>query len=239
MLTQHILDQLAKYDTPTVCNAVELWDMRPRNTGYMDRSISACFPKLPPMVGLALTSTFRSAAPPVGGNAYSSLSGQVKIMEEMDLPAVIVFQDLDQPTASATFGEVMCTTYKTFGAAGLITSGTGRDLDQVEVLDFPAFTSGTQAAHGYCHILDLNVPVSVGGMMIRPLELIHGDRNGITTIPTEIASEVPDVCAEIAAAEQIVFDYLKQSSPTAAGFDEARKACGAKIQALAKRLKGE
>ena len=34
-----------------------------------------------------------------------------------------MFQDLDQPVASATFGEVMCTVYQSFGAAGLITSG--------------------------------------------------------------------------------------------------------------------
>lgn len=58
------LNALRKFDSPTVCNAVELWNLRPRNTGYMNSSIKACFPAFPPMVGYALTSTFRSMAPP-------------------------------------------------------------------------------------------------------------------------------------------------------------------------------
>ncbi len=239
MLDASLLQRLKQYDSPTVCNAVELWDLRPRTAGYMNETIQACFPGMPPMVGLALTSTFRSAFSPASGSVYASLSAQVELLEKAELPSVIVFQDLDSPTAAATFGEVMCTTYKAFGAAGLITSGTGRDLEQVEDLEFPVFTSGAQAAHGYCHIIDLNIPVTVGGITVRPDELIHADCNGVSTIPTEIASEVPEVCAEIMRAEQIVLDYVKSPNPTAKGFDEARSACGAEIAKLAKRLKGQ
>src|SRR5713101_3724538 len=137
-----VLDQLRRFDTPTVCNVVELFDMRLRTAGYLDARIQACFPKLPPMVGYASTATFRSAAPPRAGNVYSGLADQVASFAETG-PAVVVFQDLDNPVAAATFGEVMCTTYKAFGAVGLITSGTGRDLDQVEALSFPCFTNGT------------------------------------------------------------------------------------------------
>src|SRR5882762_8159467 len=142
------LELLRKYDTPTICNVVELFDVRPRTAGYMDGRIQACYPKLPPMVGYASTAFFRSAAPPRAGNVYSGLADQVASFAELPGPAVVVFQDLDNPSAAATFGEVMCTTYKTFGAAGLITSGTGRDLDQVEPLQFPCFSAGTVSAHG-------------------------------------------------------------------------------------------
>src|SRR5947207_2618446 len=114
------LELLRKFDTPTVCNVVELFDLRPRQAGYMDKRIQACYPKLPPMVGYAATATFRSAAPPTAGNVYSGLTEQLAAFAEMPGPPVVVFQDLDSPVASATFGEVMCTTYKTFGAAGLI-----------------------------------------------------------------------------------------------------------------------
>src|SRR3954454_16228708 len=131
------LDRLRKYDTPTICNVVELYDLCPRTAGYMNAKIQACYPKLPPMVGYASTATFRSAAPPRAGNAYSGLGEQVAAFADLPGPAVVVFQDLDDPVTAATFGEVMCTTYKAFGAAGLISSGAGRDLDQVEVLNFP------------------------------------------------------------------------------------------------------
>lgn len=238
-LTTAQLDELRKFDSPTICNAVELWNLRPRNTGYMNSSIKACFPGFPPMVGYALTSTFRSMAPPRGGDAYGSIGAQLEAFAAIPGPPVIVFQDLDEPSASATFGEVMCSTYKKFGAQGLITSGTGRDLAQVEALGFPTFTNGACAAHGYCHILSINGPVTVGGMVIYPGDLLHGDLNGVTTIPVEIASEIPEVCLEIARAEAIVLDYLKSETVTLSEFNAARKACGDAINQLGKRLRGE
>ena len=149
----------------------------------------------------------------------------------------MVFQDLDDPPAAATFGEVMCTTYKAFGAAGLITSGGGRDLDQVEAIRFPCFTGSTICAHGYCHIERINVPVRVGGVTIHPGDLLHGDRNGVTTIPLAIAAEVAAACAEFVAAEAVIFDYLKGGNVTAAGFAAAHSECKHRIGALAKRLK--
>jgi regulator of RNase E activity RraA len=205
----------------------------------MNSTIKASFPGFPPMVGYALTSTFRSMAPPRGGDAYGSIGTQLDVMKDIPGPPVIVFQDLDEPCAAATFGEVMCTTYKRFGAQGLITSGTGRDIDQVKGLGFPVFTSGEMAAHGYCHILSVNIPVTVGGIIIYPGDLLHGDLNGVTTIPTEIATEVPDVCREIARAEAIILDYLKGENVTVSKFNDARKECADIINNLGKKLRGE
>jgi regulator of RNase E activity RraA len=232
-----IVQALTVVDTPTVCNVIELWNIRPRNTGYMNHAIHCCFPHLPPMVGYALTSTFRSMAPPKGGDVYGSMTEQVEKFAALPGPPVVVFQDLDEPTAAATFGEVMCTTYQAFGAKGLITSGTGRDLDQVEAIRFPVFTAGTACAHGYCHILSVGVPVTVGGLMIYPGDLLHGDRNGVTTIPPEIASEVPEACRELMAAEQIVLDYCRGGNVTPAGLTEARNECAARFAELGKRLR--
>src|SRR5260370_10407665 len=166
-----VLEQLRRFDTPTVCNVIELFDLRPRTAGYMDARIQACFPKLPPMVGYAATATFRSAAPPRSGDVYAGIADQVAAFAELPEPAVVVFQDLDNPVASATFGEVMATTYKSFGAVGLITSGAGRDLDQVEALAFPCFSAGTICAPGYCHIFEINIPVHIGGVIIQPGDL--------------------------------------------------------------------
>lgn len=238
-LTKEQLAALARYDSPTICNAVELWNLRPRNLGYMNSTIKATSPQLPPMVGYALTSTFRSMCPPRSGDAYGSIGAQLDAFAAIPGPPVIVFQDLDEPCAAATFGEVMCTTYQRFGATGLITSGTGRDLAQVDGLGFPTFTSGAAAAHGYCHILSINIPVTVGGLTIFPGDLLHGDLNGVTTIPPEIATEVPEVCDEIARAEAIILDYLKRDQVDVAGFNAARKECGDMIAKLGKRLRGE
>ena len=237
-LTPAQLAELEKYDTPTICNVVELFDLRPRNAGYMNDTIQACFPQLPPMVGYALTSFFRSQSPPRGGDIYANLTKQVERFEELPGPPVLVFQDVDQPVAAATFGEVMCTTYKAFGARGLVTSGTGRDLDQVERIRFPAFTSGATCAHGYSHILAIGLPVVIGGITIYQGDLLHGDRNGVTTIPHEVAGQVAEACREFAAAEQIIFDYLKSPTISPAGFEEARCESTRAIETLGKRLRG-
>jgi regulator of RNase E activity RraA len=232
------LELLRKFDTPTICNVVELFDLRPRTAGYMDARIKACFPKMPPMVGYAATATFRSAAPPPSGNVYSGLTEQVASFAELPGPVVVVFQDLDHPPASATFGEVMCTTYKSFGAVGLVSSGAGRDLDQVEALGFPCFTGGTICAHGYCHILQINVPLQVGGVMVNPGDLLHGDRNGVTTIPNAIASAVAQACPEYMAAEAVVLDYLKAGRIDPRGYTAARDECRDRIEALGRKLRG-
>ncbi len=58
-LNTDTLRKLARYDTPTICNVIELFDIRPRDVGYMDHRIKAAFPDFPPMVGYAATATMR------------------------------------------------------------------------------------------------------------------------------------------------------------------------------------
>lgn len=228
------LDALRCYDTPTICNAIEVFNVRQRHNGSMDARIAACFPDLPPMVGYASTATFRTASPPPDDAV--ALHEQVETFGDLPGPAVVVFQDLDQPSAAASFGDIMCSTYKAFGAAGIVTSGAGRDLEQVRAVEFPAFSDGTIASHGYRHTLHLNVPVHVGGVTVRPGDLLHGDANGVTTIPLDIASELPDACAVYAAAEEIVLAYTQSGSVTPKGLREARAECSARIADLTNRL---
>jgi len=234
--TIEMLEKLKAFDTPTICNLVELFEVRPRNTGFMDERIKACFPEMPPMVGFAATATFRASGPPRQGDVYSSLAEQVERFGELSGPPVVVFQDLDQPTVAATFGEVMCTAYKTFGAVGLVTSGAGRDLEQVRRLNFPVFTSGTICAHGYSHVVQVHVPVHVGGIVIYPDDLIHGDCNGVTTIPREIVSELIDVGPEYIAAEAVILDGLREPGVSVKRLAELRAESQARIAALRARV---
>lgn len=203
------LKKLQQYDTPTICNVIELFDVRPRNTGFMDSRIRAGFPELPPMVGFASTAAFRSDAPPASGDAYGDLVDQVDTFAGLPGPPVMVFQDLDDPPVGATFGEVMCSVYQGFGSVGLITSGGGRDLLQVKALGYPVFTASTISAHAYCHLLHLGLPVRVGGLTVRQGDLLHGDANGVTTIPIEIASEVADLAGPFIEAEKILIGYVR------------------------------
>ena len=89
-ISKETFEKLARFDTPTICNVIELFDFRPRNTGFMDGRIRADFPELPPMVGLASTAAFRSGPPPVSGDAYGSFIEQVKRFDELPGPPVRV-----------------------------------------------------------------------------------------------------------------------------------------------------
>jgi regulator of RNase E activity RraA len=131
----------------------------------------------------------------------------------------------------------MCTTYRAFGCAGLVTSGAGRDLDQVEALGFPCFTNGAICSHGYSQVAQLNVPVRVGGVTINPGDLLHGDRNGVTTIPTELTSAVAHACPELMEAEAVVLNYLKAGKPDPQGFAAARAECHRRMELLGSRLR--
>src|SRR5437588_809230 len=109
---------LRQYDTPTICNVIELFDLQPRTAGYMDGRIRACFPEMPPIAGYAATATMRCEQPRAQGDVYGSLDRQVARFAELPGPPIVVFQDLDDPPVAATFGEILCTTYQAFGAGG-------------------------------------------------------------------------------------------------------------------------
>ena len=200
-LSPEQLDELRRYDTPTICNAIELFEVRSPTAGYMDRRIAACFPDLPPMVGYAATATFRSAEPARRRDGDPNPSaGLLESLAELPGPSIVVFQDLDDPPVAASFGEVMCTTYQTFGAVGLITSGAARDLEQVRAINFPIFSNGAICSHGYGHIEAVHIPIRVGGITVHPGDLLHADCNGVTTIPNDIGSDVAHACTDYVAA---------------------------------------
>lgn len=237
MIRPEILERLRKFDTPTICNIIELFDVRPRNLGFMDSRIVAGFPEIPAIVGYAATATFRASAAPRKSDVYSSLDKQVERFAELSGPAIVVFQDLDSPSVAATFGEIMCTTYKAFGAVGLVTSGAGRDLEQVRKLGFPVFTNGTICAHGYSSIPQVHVPVHVGGIAVFPDDLLHADCNGVTTVPKEIATEVADVGDEYIAAEMVIIEAMKRTPADLKVLRESQLESRAQMERLRTRVR--
>ncbi|QDT92568.1 RraA family protein [Gimesia algae] len=237
MISLPDLAALRRFDTPTICNAIELFEVRSRAAGYMNREIAACFPEFPPMVGYAVTTTFRSSAAADSSVDPGISARLISSFADLPGPAVVVFQDLDDPPAGATFGDGMCLTYKTFGAVGLITSGAARDIDNVRALDFPCFSHGIMSGHGYCHFEATGVPVEVGGLTIQPGDLLHGDCNGVVTIPHEIAAAVPYACEQYLKYEALVLDPLREGSADLARHQRAIQEMIARLNELKIELK--
>lgn len=233
------LKLLAQYDTPTIANVIELFDVRPRSAGYMDRRIRACFPEMPPIVGYASTATMRTAFARAEGTAYGSLDEQIARFADLPGPAIVVFQDLDDPPVGATFGEVMCSSYQCFGALGIITNGPARDLDQVRRLGFVAFSDGAVCSHSYTHITSIHQPVCVGGIEVRPGDLLHADANGVCTIPETIAPEIAEAAAEFVAAEAVVLEFTRGGNRDVKAYSHARQEMLRRIADLGKKVRAK
>lgn len=236
-LSEADLKLLAQYDTPTISNVIELYEVRPRSAGYMDGRIRACFPDMPPVVGYASTATMRTASPRAEGTVYGSLDEQVARFAELPGPAIVVFQDLDDPPVGATFGEVMCASYQSFGAVAIVTNGPARDLEQVRRRGFVAFSNGAVASHSYSHITSIHQPVRVGGMEVRAGDLLHADANGVCGIPLAIASEVAHTAAEFVAAEACVMQFADSGSRDLKAYSEARREMMRRIEELGRRVR--
>jgi len=231
------LTLLAQYDTPTISNVIELFEFRPRSAGYMDGRILACFPEMPPIVGYASTATMRTAYARADKDAYNSLDEQLARFGELPGPAIVVFQELDDPPVGATFGEIMCASYQCFGALGIVTSGPARDLDQVRRLGFAAFSNGVVCSHSYSHTTSIHQPVRVGGMEVRPGDLLHADANGVSDIPLAIASEVAHAAAEFVEAEAVVIECARRGNCSVQQYAEARAETVRRIAELGKRVR--
>ena len=234
-----ILDELKKFDSPTVSNVIELFEVRPHSNGYMNSSIKALFPEMPAVVGYASTVTFRSAHPQAKDENTSSFFAHLEELLTLPAPRIVVFEDLDTPPAGATFGEVMCAVYQRLECAALITSGVGRDLDAVKKMGFPAFASAVCVAHGYGRIEDVHRPVHVGGMTVRPGDLIHADGNGVVIIPNNLAEEVARACPLWIDAEKVVLDYLKEDEVNIDGLRGGFGELKAKLEAIVKSGPGQ
>jgi len=231
------LKLLAQYDTPTISNVIELFEVRPRSAGYMDGRIRACFPEMPPIVGYASTATMRTAYPRPEGAVYGSLDEQVARFAELPGPAIVVFQDLDDPPVGATFGEVMCTSYQSFGAVGIVTSGPARDLDQVRRRGFAAFSNGVVCSHSYSHITAIHETVRVGGLEVRPGDLLHADANGVCAIPLSVASDLAHAADEFVAAESCVMRFADSRNRDLQAYSEARREMLQRIEDLGRRIR--
>ncbi len=176
------LEQLRRITTPTISNAIERLGIKGRDEGYTDEGIKCIFPELGAVVGFACTAVVRSAQPDPHPR-YSSRKPYWDHFCKYPAPRIVVVQELDQPPKGAFWGEVNANIHKALGCVGAITNGTVRDLDEVKALGFQFFASAVSVSHAYCHLEDFDVPVRIGGLSIRPGDLIHADRHGAILIP--------------------------------------------------------
>lgn len=197
-----VIDFLRRTDTCTVSNAIETFNVRMRNEGYIHGGCRCMFPGLPPIAGYAVTASIRSSAPPITGLCYYQHTEWWEYVESLPSPKIMVISDLDRiPGAGALVGEIHAEIGRALGCVGMVTNGVVRDLGALQKLGFQCFARGGRVSHAYAHIVEFGVPVHIGGMTISPGDLLHGDLNGIHSVPVAVTRRLPDAVEKIVTHE--------------------------------------
>ena len=216
-LTEELIAQLQALDTPTVCNALEIVAPERRGYGYTTDPLVCTRPELPPMVAIARTATIRAAHPSHlrGDEARKLNDAYYEYIDQGPKPSVVVIQDLDgnQRGYGSWWGEVNSNIHRGFGALGVITDGSVRDLPDIAE-GFQMMADRVGPSHAFVHIVGFAQPVTVAGMRVCDGDLIHADQHGAVVVPWDVAEQVHEAAAKIAAAEAVIIKAAQ--SP---GFD--------------------
>jgi regulator of RNase E activity RraA len=195
------IEELKKFSSPSISNGIETFNVRPRNMGFMSHEIKCMYPEMPPMVGYVFTVRMRAefeAKKPPDVNAYR------RAVLAAPGPKILVLQDEDERPIGSFWGEVNANIHRALGCVGTITDGGVRDLNEVRALGFHFFARTVLVSHAYVHLQGWGETVQIGGMTVRPGDLLHADQHGIVLIPHEIAHDVARATAEVERKERIV-----------------------------------
>lgn len=205
-LTQEQLAYLRSIDSPTVANAIETFDVRPRTEGFMTPDIRALFPELGPAVGYAATAKISAKRPSGPTVSRGDLWAHVLSLPE---PRIVVLEDADVPALGAFWGEVQSNVFTALGCVGCVTNGSVRDLKEARELGFRFVAKEVSVSHAYVHVTEVGQPVHVGGLDVRPGDLIHADQHGVNQVPIETAKAMRGAVDSVLERERRIIEFCQ------------------------------
>lgn len=122
---------------------------------------------------------------------------------QLATPGDIVVVSTCGNTTSAVFGELMCHTAAAAKLGGIVVDGAIRDVDGITRLGMPAFSRSV--CPGSCDKEgpgEINVPVSCGGTVVSPGDIVVGDADGIAVVPRDNAEEILELVAQLMERER-------------------------------------
>jgi regulator of RNase E activity RraA len=135
----------------------------------------------------------------------------------------------------STFGGLATLAAKLKGIAGLVCDGGVRDREEMEELRFPVFARHMTPLTGRSRlaVVATNVPVSGGGVRVRPGDVIVADGSGVVCIPAEHAARVAELAEGYTAT-------TRQPPPSCAGltFSAAMSSSGASERVCMRNIEG-
>ncbi len=210
-LNDQELSLLGEFDTPTICNALEIVCPERRARGFTVRHLHCAFPALAPMVGYARTARVRAAEPPSADNQDQTAQrlAYYRYIEGGAGPTVMVIEDIDTPPGFGSWwGEVHSNVHQALGSLGVVTSGSVRDLDMIAE-GFQLLSGSVGPSHAWVHLVDCGGEVNVHGMITGSGDLVHADRHGAVIIPHDVARQVAAAAELCMRREKPILDACK------------------------------
>jgi regulator of RNase E activity RraA len=175
-----IIRQFARFSTPDISD-------RMHRSGAMDESVRPVDPVMK-IAGPAITVRL-----PSGDNmvVYNAL--------EICKPGDVLVMETRRSTAAAVWGDRLSRMATGAGVAGMITDGCVRDRSGIRAIGLPVFANPAQVANGaYKHGPgEVNTPVSVGGRVVLPGDLVVADADGVVVVHS---TDIPSILAELSAS---------------------------------------
>jgi hypothetical protein len=218
------LDVLAQWDTPTICNGLEITNPERRAFGYTVEPMACIDPKAKPIVGVARVGMIRSTEPPRG--KVTDRADWYDYVARQDFPTIAVLQDIDGCIGyGAYWGEVQSTIHKALGSIGCVTNGSFRDVD-MWAPGYQMIGGRVGPSHAHVHMVTFGQPVNIFGMQVGHDDVIHADFHGAVVIPADAVRKLPAAIDLISRREKVILDVCRTPGFTPAKLRDALKRSG-------------
>jgi regulator of RNase E activity RraA len=220
MDTLNLFEHLRRFDTPTICNALEIVRGYRFADGFTRQTLMAAFPGLPPIVGFARTARFVSSVP-FDPARKERLLGYYDFLAQGAQPTIAVIEDVDtHPGLGAFWGEVNTTVHWGLGCHGAVTNGSMRDLDAMCPF-FQCLAAALTPSHVNAQIVDFGTPVNVLGMAVETGQVVHADKHGAVVFTLDEGEKLPAAIDLMVRREQVLLEAARKPGFSAAAMREA------------------
>lgn len=201
------LVKLQTWDTPTICNALDVAAPNRRAIGFTTRPLvpvgihgSVC--------GYVKTAKISGKNKPLD-NATEIRTSYYKYISEKPKPSIVLIEDRDNPEGFGAFwGEVNSAIHLGLGVKGLITNGVVRDLDQW-ANGFAALAGSIGPSHAYTQVIEYSTEINIYGMQANDSDIIHFDKHGAVIIPKEVVKLLPGIIEKQMNKEAVILEAAR------------------------------
>ena len=142
----------------------------------------------------------------------------------------MIVVDAGGDTTNAIVGEIMLQLSRKKGVTGFVIDGAIRDSKAFIEENFPVYAKGVTHRGPYKDGPgEINVPISVGGMLVHPGDIIVGDEDGLAVIPADYADEVLEKVKIQEKNEKAIFESIANGTVDRSWVDETLKQKGCEL----------